>query len=50
MNQVVLCMVPCKPILIVLQSKIRELEEKLREERHHRKLMQERAAEVCGLF
>ena len=32
------------------QSKIRELEEKLQEERHQRKLLQDRAAEVCKGF
>jgi hypothetical protein len=31
---------------IYFQNKIHQLEEKLREERHHRKLMQEKTAEV----
>ena len=37
-------------ICVLFQSKIRELEEKLGEERHHRKRMVEKAAEVQIFF
>lgn len=36
--------------LMSSQSKIKALEEKLKEEKHYRKVMQDRAAEVCSSF
>ena len=34
--------------IFYLQNKIRELEDKLQEERHHRKMLEEKAVEVCN--
>lgn len=40
----------CNSLILILQSKIRALEDKLREEAHQRKLVQDKTAEVVSNY